>query len=81
MSTNVSSIWGSDHEPFRNADDLKDLDTFLEDLHEDFVAELAAESMRRVWDKKTRDPFKGSSAQFFDTEKSDKYKQITESGI
>jgi hypothetical protein len=46
------------------------LDTFLTEFLPDFVAELATESMRRVWDKKTRDRFKGSSAQFYDTDNS-----------
>jgi hypothetical protein len=64
----MSSIWGSDFEPFRKADRLKDLDIFLVDLNEDFVAELSTESMRRIWNKKTKDPFKGNSAQFHDTE-------------
>ena len=70
LSTNVSSIWGSGFEPFRRPDRLKDLDIFLVGLNEEFVAELAAKSMRRVWDKKTKDPFKGNSTQFHDTEKS-----------
>jgi hypothetical protein len=81
MSTNVSSIWDNDHEPFRRADHLKDLVTFLAGLHEDLVAELAAESMQRVWDNKTTAPFRGSSAQFYDTEKSARQKQTAEWGI
>lgn len=58
-------IWGSDDEPFRKTEALNDLDTFLVGLDEEFVAELAAESVQRVWDK-TRDPPKGSAAQFHD---------------
>jgi hypothetical protein len=73
--TNVSSIWGSDDEPFRKTEAVNDLDTFLADLDEEFVAELASKSMRRVWDKKTRDPFKGNAAQFYDTDKPGRNKQ------
>jgi hypothetical protein len=66
----MGSIWGSDYEPFRRADRLQDLDIFLVDLNEEFLAELATESMLRVWDKKTKNPFKGHSSQFYDAEKS-----------
>lgn len=45
------------------------MDTVSTELDEEFVAELAAESMRRVWDKKMRDPFKANAAQFYDIEK------------
>jgi hypothetical protein len=47
---------GSDDEPFRKAKALSDLDTFLAGLGEEFMVELAAEPMQRVWDKETRDP-------------------------
>ena len=66
----MGSIWGSDSEPFRRADRLKDLDIFLVDLNEEFLAELATESMLRIWSKKTKDPFKGHPTQFYDAEKS-----------
>jgi hypothetical protein len=66
----MSSIWGSDSEPFRQADCLNDLDIFLVDLNEEFLAELATESMWRIWNKKTKDPFKGHSSQFYDAEQS-----------
>lgn len=65
----MCSIWGSDNEPFRTPETVDDLDTVLTELDEEFVAELAAESMRRIWDKKMRDPFKASAAQFYDIEK------------
>jgi hypothetical protein len=44
--------------PFRKAEALNDLDILLTVLNEEFLADLTAKSIRRVWDKKTRDPFK-----------------------
>ena len=61
-------IWGSRHEAYHHADAIPDLDANLTGLHEDFLAELAAAAIRRVWDGKTRDPFKGSSRQYHDVE-------------
>ena len=49
------------------------MDEYLNDFHEEFLAELAATSMRRVWDKKTKDPFKSShSSEFYDSEEGSK---------
>jgi hypothetical protein len=50
-------------------------------LDEEFVTELAAESMRRVWDKKTRDLLKGSAAQFHDVVQLATKKKAVEYGI
>ena len=54
---------------YQSTDALNDLDEYLNDFHEEFLAELAATSMRRVWDRKTKDPFKSSYAgEFYDSE-------------
>jgi hypothetical protein len=60
---------------------LNDLDTFLAGLDEEFVAKLAAESMRGAWDKKTRDPLKGSATQFHDVVQLATKKKAVEYGI
>jgi len=64
----AQTIWGSKHESFRQADALEDLDTALSGLHEDFVAEVAAQAMRRVWDGETRDPMKNCYGWLIDKE-------------
>lgn len=61
-------IWGSKYEAFRQPEALEDLHAAMTGLHEDFLAELAAEAMRRVWDGKTRDPMKAGHRSFEDEE-------------
>jgi hypothetical protein len=76
-----NTFGGDDDEPFRKTEALNDLDTFLAGLDEEFMAELAAESTRRVWDKKTRDLLKESAAQFHDVVRLATKKKAVEYGI